>query len=537
MKHYIVSRNCDDTMSNTIDDFKKDADEIRGILGKWKQDETYKKIDEKDKSKALQYVESIIDKLKVDSRALGTNNSLFEQMQRSVDDISKFTTNFAVMITSIQKGNKELTKEVDKIEEIISNNNNQDISGKLQDLNNIVDRLSNRVESSKNVTQQRIEEVRKLFDSGPIGAQIAIIRKKIENFPTQDDLNNLVKKSDLGGFAKTTDLSDLAKDQDLKSLDGKVDDLLTKGKNLEGIDKKIDNLVKKADLGIESESVDLKKLAKKADLSKLKQEVTDFAQQDKAFDKTITQEIKTISQGMNIIPDEVQVELIKSNEITGKYEAEIKLTNSNTKIGTFSSVGYYFYDSKVYIYDHFKPEINVDLPPQFHFLKVVKTEEDEYKLAFCNSNGHEYYGLLDGLKLISPWNLKSIKNIDFAEYYNKNGSYPSFIAKASNDSYSHSQQHGVDVYKIGNGEKKVGSLVDEFGYYDTQNKLHYTNYQMGTQNHSYDPPSFTITKGDNQCQLHKMKIGSSDHRFLNDTMDCSLVEYVANYVNNEYFNY
>ncbi len=234
-----------------------------------------------------------------------------------------------------------------------------------------------------------------------------------------------------------------------------------------------------------------------------------------------------LSNGISTTPKEFEVKVTKGNEITGsKYEVEIELEGK--KVGAFSQIGYYFYDGNIYIYDHFKLNESVSLPWQYHHLKVIKTEDDDYKLVFCNQSGHEYYAVPDDYRFVG---IKSIKNVDLAKYYNKNGSHPSFIAKASNDSYSHSQQRGVDIYDISN-TKAVGSLINEFGYYDIQNKFHYTNYQMGTQNHSYDPPSFTITKGDNQCQLHKMKIGSSDHRFLNDTIDCSLVEYIANNVNN-----
>ncbi|WP_339046213.1 hypothetical protein [Candidatus Mesenet endosymbiont of Agriotes lineatus] len=230
---------------------------------------------------------------------------------------------------------------------------------------------------------------------------------------------------------------------------------------------------------------------------------------------------------------EIEVGLIKGNEIVNnKHEVKVEL-NGKSEDSIFTSTGYYFYDNKIYIYDRFKPEISIDLPPQYHFLMVVKTEEDEYKLAFCNKGGNGFHGILDGYKHINPVDIKSTKNIDFAKYYNKNGSYPSFVLKASDNNYPNSQQYGVDVYEIGNGEKKVGSLIDEFGHYDSQNKFHYFNNHLGTQ--TYDPLSFTITKGDNQCSLHQMKEGTNDVDFTNDAMACSLVEYVANYVNGVYF--
>lgn len=238
---------------------------------------------------------------------------------------------------------------------------------------------------------------------------------------------------------------------------------------------------------------------------------------------------------IGISPNEAEIKLIQGNEITsGKYEAKLEI-GGRDQDSIFPVVGYYFYDNKIYIYDHFKPEVSIDLPPQYHFLKIIKTEEDEYKLAFCNSGGNEYHALSDNLKLLNTWNLKSTDKIDFAKYYNKNGSYPSFILKASDKQYLNSQQYGVDVYQIGNGEKKIGSLVDEFGYYDNQNKFHYLNHHLGTENHSYDPLSFTVTKGDNQCSFHQVKEGISDIDVTNNNVACSLVEYIANYVNDIYF--
>ncbi|GHM57888.1 MAG: hypothetical protein sL5_00580 [Candidatus Mesenet longicola] len=235
----------------------------------------------------------------------------------------------------------------------------------------------------------------------------------------------------------------------------------------------------------------------------------------------------------SVSSNEAEAKLIKGNKIANdKHEARLELNGKNED-SIFSPVGYYFYDNKIYIYDRFKPETSIDLLRQYHFLKVVKTEEGEYKLAFCNQSGHEFHGILDDYEHINPVDIKSTKNIDLAKYYNKNHSHPSFALKASDNNYSNSQQHGVDVYEIGNGEKKVGSLIDEFGYYDSQNKFHYFNNYLGTQ--IYDPLSFTITKGDNQCFLHQMKEGTNNVDSTNDAMACSLVEYVANYVNGVYF--
>ncbi|WP_339047604.1 hypothetical protein [Candidatus Mesenet endosymbiont of Phosphuga atrata] len=458
--------------NSALDNFKKDVDEIRRKLSEWESKKIYDQLNNKEKEEALRYIESIIDQLKIDSQALGINNSLFEQMQRSVNEIEKFTSSFTAMMTSFRESNKELADATEKVEEIVSNNNGQNV----------------------------IEEIRTLFINGG---------------PIQVKFDNLVQKEDLG----------------------------IKGGNFD-----LKNLVKKSDLGVENESVDLKELAtreevkklvpnlddlvKTVDLDRLNQQVADFAKQNKAFDQTITKEVKAISQGVNIIPQEVKVEFVKGNEVAGRYETEIKLEGN--KIGTFSPTGYYFFDNRIYIYDHLNSQISIDLSPQFHFLKVVKIKEDGYKLVFCNKGGQEYYKIPSNYRLISSENLKGTKNINFKKYYTENGSSPSFVVKMNSTSYPNSSQHGVDVYEIGNGEKKIGSLIDEFGYYDSQNKFHYSNNHINAQDHSYNFPSFTIHRGDTECSSHEMQGDTDNIDLASDEITCSLVEYVANYVNDVY---
>ncbi|WP_339047237.1 hypothetical protein [Candidatus Mesenet endosymbiont of Phosphuga atrata] len=230
---------------------------------------------------------------------------------------------------------------------------------------------------------------------------------------------------------------------------------------------------------------------------------------------------------------EFSAEVVKGDEISfGKYAANIKLEDKDIA-GAFSKVGYYFFDNAIYIYDHFaKDKDSFSLPEHFHFLKVVKDEKDHYKLAFCNSSGHEYYSMPDDYKLINIEHIKGIKNIDFAKYHVKNGSFPSFIAKPNVKNYAGSKQHKIDIYEIENENIKVGSLIDEFGYYDSQNKFHYTNNQIGVKDHYYDLPSFTIAAGDNKCESNTIKEGSNilNANHLNP-VDCNLVEYIANHIN------
>lgn len=40
--------------------------------------------------------------------------------------------------------------------------------------------------------------------------------------------------------------------------------------------------------------------------------------------------------------------------------------------------------------------------------------------------------------------------------------------------------------------REVGTLADEFGYFDDQNKLHYYNYHKSAESNTHDPESFSV---------------------------------------------
>ncbi|GHM58982.1 MAG: hypothetical protein sL5_10900 [Candidatus Mesenet longicola] len=475
-------------------------------------------------------------------------------------------------IDNLSKNVNNIKTETDKIKDLAKKNDLNDLISKIDDIKTETDTIP---------TLFKYDEIGEI--QGSINLAMRPVHSKIEALVKKSDLGvdnesvdlkELVKKSDLNGLAKTSYLSNLvkksdfdqkvnsikidtykirhlAKDNDLKNLAGKIDNIEVAINKIDSLDRKVDSVKSEADkisdIKIETDKIndlaktidlpdisnlaktsDLNNLVKKSDLDRLNQQVTDFTKQDQAFDQIITQKIKAISQGVNIIPQEVKVEFVKGNKVGGRYETEIKLEGN--KIGTFSPTGYYFFDNRIYIHDHLNSKISIDLPLQYHFLKVVKTEEDGYKLVFCNEGGQEYYKIPSNYRLISSENLNGTKNINFEKYYAKNGSEPSFVVKMNSTSYPNSSQHGVDVYEIGDGEKKIGSLIDEFGYYDSQNKFHYFNNHINAQNHSYNSPSFTIHRGDIECSLHKMQEGTDDIDLTSDAAACSLVEYVANYV-------
>lgn len=293
---------------------------------------------------------------------------------------------------------------------------------------------------------------------------------KISSLTRKTDLDNLIRKTDLSNLnqkvddiktstdkingikSETDKINSLAKDQNLKSVEQKIDDIKISADKINDLDTKVSNIKSETDQIVNLvKKDDLKSLVKTDDLTTLNQQIVDLIQKDEALNKVVTDKAAMVSQKINSTSQEV--ELTIGNKILDKYEAEIKLVNSNTKIGTFPSEGYYFYDGKIYIYDHLRSEVSIDLPQQYHFLKIVKTEDGKYKLAFCNKYGQGYYNVSYDYKLINPTDIKSMNNVDFEKYHAKDGSNPSFIAKMSSSSYQNSSQHGVDVYEIGNEKK------------------------------------------------------------------------------------
>ncbi|XGA08698.1 MAG: hypothetical protein U0X86_000995 [Wolbachia endosymbiont of Xenopsylla cheopis] len=475
---------------------------------------------------------------------------------------------FIPALDNIYKKINDLDQKIDKnssasanidLTDLAKEQNLMDLAKKIDDIEGNINKIGNLAKTSDLKSLVKKGDLDNLVTKGDLGIKNANF--DLKKLAQKDDIKDLTKQ--INDHANTpVSLDGLAKEQDLKSLAQEVDSIKIATNKIDDLNQKVSSLAKATDLNNLAKTGDLKDLAKttdlpdisnlatkadipdlsnlvqKSDIDKLNKQIADFAKQDKAFDQAITKEIKAISQEVNIMPQEVSVVLAKGNEIADKYEAEIKLADSNSKIGIFSPKGYYFYDGTIYVYDHLRSEVSIDLPEHFHFLKVIKTEDSKYKLAFCNKGGELYYGVPNDYKLINPIDIKSTKSIDFNKYYAENGSSPSFIAKMSSSSYPNpnSHQYGVDVYEIGYGEKKIGSLIDEFGYYDSQNKFHYSDNHLGIQNHSYDSPLFIINKGeDNKCSLHKMQEGTDDIDLTSDAAACSLVEYVANYVNGVYF--
>ncbi|MDR2978713.1 MAG: hypothetical protein LBU56_04945 [Rickettsiales bacterium] len=57
-----------------------------------------------------------------------------------------------------------------------------------------------------------------------------------------------------------------------------------------------------------------------------------------------------------------------------------------------------------------------------------------------------------------------------------------------------SQNHAADLFGLVKGDRgrKVGTLADEFGYFDDQDRLHYYNYHKNADGNTYDPENFNV---------------------------------------------
>ncbi len=91
---------------------------------------------------------------------------------------------------------------------------------------------------------------------------------------------------------------------------------------------------------------------------------------------------KELSSIKNIALDQ-DVTLEKGKELlSGIYEANFKL-NKAINIATLPKIGYHMLNGELVVRNHITEE-EVKIPRDFHYLKVVKSDHDDYKLTFCN---------------------------------------------------------------------------------------------------------------------------------------------------------
>ncbi|BET29540.1 MULTISPECIES: hypothetical protein [Wolbachia] len=214
--------------------------------------------------------------------------------------------------------------------------------------------------------------------------------------------------------------------------------------------------------------------------------------------KTILNMQKELSLLKNTALDQ-DVTLEKGKELSsGIYEANFKL-NKAINIATLPKIGHRMLSGELVILNHITKE-EVKIPRDFHYLKVIKLNHDDYKLTFCNFLGNEFFeykkydpqysDLSDEYKFVDFGSVKKTNNLKFKEYV---GHAPKFFAVEGLIEPG-SENHVIDLFELvrdGKG-RKVGTLADEFGYFDDQNKLHYYNYHKSAESNTYDPESFSV---------------------------------------------
>ena len=173
----------------------------------------------------------------------------------------------------------------------------------------------------------------------------------------------------------------------------------------------------------------------------------------------------------------------------GSNRNEAKVTGGceSVSIAEFSELGCFFLGDKLYIRDH-TTNISKEIPKEFHFLKIVKDENDNYKLTLSNNLGNLFYKhmqfsqgytqLLSKHKFIDIDCVKD--NADFHKYYHNHTHSPLFMLKKEVIPGINNGYYGAGIYDISDMSKKIGLLIDEFAYYK-DGKLHYVDYHRPDQ--------------------------------------------------------
>lgn len=180
-------------------------------------------------------------------------------------------------------------------------------------------------------------------------------------------------------------------------------------------------------------------------------------------------------------------------------EANIELEGVGV-IATFLEIGYFFKGNNLYIRNHITGK-SILIPQDFHFLKVVEDGLDNYKLAFCNYLGNlffdykkynsEYADVLEKYKAIDLRYIKNAANIDLSKYYYMHS--PLFAVKQGEFEAQSTENRSADVYEIVK-DKKIGTLVDEFGFFEHE-KFYYVSYH---QEYDHDSQELNVTIEDHE---------------------------------------
>ncbi len=216
--------------------------------------------------------------------------------------------------------------------------------------------------------------------------------------------------------------------------------------------------------------------------------------------KQNTCDVLTISDVSTIIYSLKQkFNLQKGEELSPNiYEANIALNDE--PIATLPKIGYYMLDDQLVMRNHVTQE-KVVIPRDFHYLKAIKFNDDDYKLTFCNFLGNEFFeykkydpqysNVSDEYKFISLSCMKKKHNLNLGELLSHRPSF--FITEESIEPGS--QDHYLAaVFELISGKKgrKMATLIDEFGSFNREGKFQYCDYHTKAEYGVYDSSEINL---------------------------------------------
>ncbi|WP_353284613.1 hypothetical protein [Wolbachia endosymbiont (group A) of Lasioglossum fulvicorne] len=193
------------------------------------------------------------------------------------------------------------------------------------------------------------------------------------------------------------------------------------------------------------------------------------------------------------------------------YEANIVLNDK--PIATLPKIGYYIFNDQLIMRNHVTQE-KVVIPRDFHYLKAIKFNNDDYKLTFCNFLGNEFFeykkydpqysNVSDEYKFISLSCMKKEYNPNLGELLSHR---PSFFITEESPEPGSPGHYSVAVFEFISGKKgrKMATLIDEFSSFNKEGKFQYCDYHTKAEYGVYDPSKinkkYTATDANSEFYL------------------------------------
>jgi len=158
---------------------------------------------------------------------------------------------------------------------------------------------------------------------------------------------------------------------------------------------------------------------------------------------------------------------------------ETNIVSDGKTIATLPKIGYYMLNDQLVMHNHVTKE-KVVIPRDFHFLKVVKFNNGDYKLTFCNVLGNEFFehkkydpqysNVSDEYKFISLNCAKKEYNPNLSGLFRYR---PSFFITEGPDEPGSPGHYQADVFELTNNNKgrKMATLIDKFCYFNENDQF------------------------------------------------------------------